>query len=175
MSVRENAGDFSCRAMQLSDLVEVVRIQAEAYVDEILETVEVIEARFRQVPDTSWVVECAGEVCGYLVGYQSALGEVTPWGGEFTHKHESTALYLHDLAISKSALGCGLGLMLVNYALAAARQRALRNVALVSVQNSKSFWHKLGFNESDQLDELQQNNLASYSGPAIYMTRDLIS
>lgn len=165
--------EFICRAMQLRDIVDVIRIQAEAYFDEILEADEVIYARFAQTPDTSWVVERAGEVCGYLVGYQSMLGEVSPWGSEFTHKPESTALYLHDLAISKSALGCGLGPMLVNHALEEARQRELRAAALVSVQNSQFFWKKLGFNECSQLDEIQQGNLASYSGPAIYMTREL--
>lgn len=167
--------EFICRAMQLRDLEAVIRIQAEAYIDEILETDEIIHARFTQTPDTSWVVERDGEVCGYLVGYQSVLGEVSPWGSEFLHKPESTALYLHDLAISKSAAGCGLGLLLVNHALMEARQRALRAAALVSVQNSKFFWQKLGFNECAQLDEIQQRNLASYSGPAIYMTRELVS
>jgi ribosomal protein S18 acetylase RimI-like enzyme len=167
--------EYICRAMQLRDIVDVIRIQAEAYIDEILEADEVIYARFAQTPDTSWVVERAGEVCGYLVGYQSALGEVSPWGSEFTHKPESTALYLHDLAISKSALGCGLGPMLVNHALKIAGEQELRAAALVSVQNSKSFWQKLGFNECLQLDEVQQINLASYSGPAIYMTRELVT
>jgi ribosomal protein S18 acetylase RimI-like enzyme len=167
--------EFICRAMQLHDLEVVIRIQAEAYIDEILETDEVIYTRFEQAPDTSWVVARNGEVCGYLVGYQSALGEVSPWGSEFMHKPQSTALYLHDLAISKSATGCGLGPLLVNHALMEARQRALRAAALVSVQNSKTFWQKLGFNESIRLDEIQQRNLASYSGPAIYMTRELAS
>ena len=175
MNMQLNMSEFICRAMQLSDLAAVTRIQAEAYIDEILETDEVIHARLLQAPDTAWVVERAGEVCGYLVGYQSTLGEVTPWGSEFSHKQDSTALYLHDLAISTSASGCGLGPLLVNYALMQARQRELRDVALVSVQNSKSFWQKLGFNENTQLDEIQRTNLASYSGPAIYMTRDLIS
>lgn len=166
-------GNFICRAMQLHDLVDVIRIQAEAYIDEILETDEVIHARFAQAPDTSWVVERAGEICGYLVGYQSAVGEVSPWGSEFAHKPQASALYLHDLAISKSAAGCGLGPMLVNHALTEARESELRSVALVSVQNSKSFWQKLGFNEFALSDEIQQNNLASYSGAAIYMTREL--
>lgn len=166
--------EFSCRAMQLLDVADVIRIQAEAYTDEILETDEVIYARFAQTPDTSWVVERAGQVCGYLVGYQSSLGEVSPWGSEFTHKPESTALYLHDLAISNSAAGYGLGSMLVNHALTEARQRELHDVALVSVQNSKPFWQKLGFDENQELDEIQQRNLASYSGPATYMTRALV-
>ena len=37
MSVLSKAGDFICRAMQLDDLAAVIRIQAEAYIDEILD------------------------------------------------------------------------------------------------------------------------------------------
>lgn len=162
-----------CRAMQSRDIADVIRIQAEAYIDEILETDAVICARFAQTPDTSWVVERAGEVCGYLVGYKSVLGEVSPWGSEFAHKPESTTLYLHDLAMSNSAKGCGLGPLLVNHALRDARQGELHAAALVSVQNSKAFWQKLGFSEYTSLDHIQQSNLATYSGPAIYMTRAL--
>lgn len=166
---------FACRPMRVDDLKDVIRIQAEAYIDEILETDEVIRARFTHTADTSWVIEREAKVCGYLVGYQSVLGEVSPWGSEFTHKPDASTLYLHDLAISKSAAGCGLGPMLVTHALAVASQRALRSAALVSVQNSQSFWEKLGFKKSIQLDECQRQNLASYAGPAIYMVRELSS
>lgn len=167
---------FICRAMQLCDLTAVIRIQAEAYVDEILETDQVIHARFAQAPDTSWVVERDGEVCGYLVGYQSTLGDVTPLGNEFSHKPQANTLYLHDLAISGSAKGFGLGLVVVNYALREARQRQLEHAALVSVQNSKVFWEKLGFVVNcTKLSQAQQQNLETYAGPAFYMARRLIA
>lgn len=165
---------FICRAMQLQDLAAVIRIQAEAYIDEILEADEVIHARFAQTPDTSWVVEREGDVCGYLVGYQSNLGDVTPWGFEFSHKLQANTLYLHDLAISRTAKGFGLGPLVVNHALAEARQRQLEHAALVSVQNSKVFWEKLGFVACDELPQAQQQNLATYTGPAFYMARALI-
>ncbi|HSC66083.1 MAG TPA: GNAT family N-acetyltransferase [Cellvibrio sp.] len=175
MSILDKQGDFFCRAMQSSDLAAVIRIQADAYVEEILETEEIIQTRFRQAPHTAWVVERAGDVCGYLVGYRSVLGEVTPWGGEFVCKPDSTTLYLHDLAICKSAVGYGLGPKLVNHALAEMKQREFRSAALVSVQNTKSFWQKLGFAESGHLDSVQKSNLTSYSSVAIYMTREISS
>jgi ribosomal protein S18 acetylase RimI-like enzyme len=162
-----------CRAMELRDITAVICIQAEAYIDEILESDEVILARFQQVPDTSWIVECDGEVCGYLVGYLSATGEVSPWGFEFEHKSQADTLYLHDLAIGKSAAGLGFGPLLVAYALEQAKTKALTDVALVSVQNSKTFWEKLGFIEYEDLHKAQLENLASYAGPAFYMTRSL--
>lgn len=166
--------EFNCRAMLARDLDDVIRIQAEAYIDEIRETDEVIHARFARTPDTSWVVEREGNVCGYLVGYHSFHGEVTPWGQDFSHKTAANTLYLHDLAICKTAAGYGLGPMLVGFALQEARARTLEHIALVSVQNSKLFWEKLGFNEHRALCEIQQRHLDTYSGSAFYMSRSLI-
>lgn len=166
------SNDFFCRAMQHSDLACVIRIQAEAYVDEILETDDVIIERFNAVPDTSWVVEGKQGVCGYLVGYLSHHGSVTPWGETFSHQLNADHLYLHDLAISTTAAGFGLGPRLVKYALEQAQQRALRGATLVSVQDSKGFWQKLGFSEYLTLAPAQQQYLATYAGPAFYMTQD---
>lgn len=167
---------FICRAMQGQDLAEVIRIQAEAYVDEILETDEVIRARFAHTADTSWVIERAGEVCGYLVGYYAKLGEVSPWGCEFVHKRGADALYLHDLAISRSASGQGLGPLIVEHALTQAQQQqCLQHAVLVSVQNSKHFWEKLGFIAVQNLMQTQQQQLATYAGPAFYMAKPLLT
>lgn len=164
---------FICRAMQLPDLADVIRIQSEAYADEILETGEVIAQRFAQTADTSWVVERCGEVCGYLVGYYATLGEVSPLGYGFSHKPAADTLYLHDLAISRSAIGYGLGPLIVNHALAQVPQNALAHAALVSVQNSKGFWEKLGFVAFEDLMQAQRQHLETYAGPAFYMVKPL--
>lgn len=164
-----------CRTMRLCDLTAVIRIQAEVYVEEMHETDQVIRARFAQTPDTSWVVEREGNVCGYLVGYQSTLGNVSPLGAEFAHKPNANTLYLHDLAIDHSAKGFGLGPMMLNHALAEARQRQLGHAALVSVQNSKVFWEKQGFVANPELPQGQQQNLSTYTGPAFYMSRTLVA
>ncbi|PUA30808.1 MAG: GNAT family N-acetyltransferase [Cellvibrio sp. 79] len=158
--------------MQRGDLACVIRIQAEAYSNEIIERDEVIVERFATVPDTSWVIEDKRGVCGYLVGYLSHHGYVTPWGETFSHKTNADHLYLHDLAISTSAAGFGLGPRLVKYALEQAQARELRGAALVSVQGSKGFWQKLGFIEYLQLTPAQQQYLDSYTGPAFYMTQN---
>ncbi len=162
---------FACRAMQASDLNDVMRIQLEAYVDEMVEDEAILAARLANVPDTSWVVEGEQGVCGYLVGYLSHAGSVTPWGSEFSHKPDADHLYLHDLAISKSAAGCGLGPLLVKHSLQQAKLRQLSGAALVSVQDSRRFWQKMGFTEFADLTPTQQQHLESYTGPAFYMTQ----
>ena len=162
---------FTCRPMRGDDLADVMRIQAEAYVNEMCESERVRSSRFTSAPDTSWVVENEHGVCGYLVGYFSSMGAVTPWGGDFIHKPDADLLYLHDLAVSKTAIGHKLGPLLVEHALLQARAARLDGVALVSVQNSKTFWEKIGFKEFAGLDLAQRENLDSYAGPAFYMTR----
>lgn len=161
---------FFCRPMQTSDLNDVMHIQSEAYAAEMVESKTIIALRLANVPDTSWVVEGEQGVCGYLVGYMSHAGLVTPWGSEFAHKPAADHLYLHDLAISKSATGYGLGPLLVNHALQQAKMQQLSGAALVSVQDSKRFWQKLGFNECADLTSTQLQHLNSYTGPAFYMT-----
>jgi predicted GNAT superfamily acetyltransferase len=159
--------------MSYEDLTAVVSIQAEAYVDEILETLEVITARFIAAPTRAWVAELDGKVRAYLVGYQSEQGVITPWGGEFKHSPIAPVLYLHDLAVSSAARGKGLGCQLVEFVLCEARTARLTSAALVSVQNSKTYWESFGFVEVAVINELQQANLASYSSEAYYMARNL--
>lgn len=163
---------FFCRLMCTDDLVAVLQIQSEAYVADMVESAEVFAARLAQAPDTAWVVEGAQGVCGYLMGYLSIVGSVTPLGSDFFHKPDGDHLYLHDLAISPSAVGCGLGPLLVNHALQQVAERRLSGAALVSVQDSRGFWERLGFSEFFQLAHDQYQNLASYSGRALYMTRN---
>ena len=159
------------RTMTAADIGAVVRIQAEAYVDEILETEAIISARLAAVPECAWVVELARGVVGYLVGYQVPVGKLTPWGGEFAHQPAATNLYLHDLAIGSAARGRGLGPQLVAHAIAQAKARKLNSASLVSVQDSCAFWQSLGFVEQVPTGQDQQAHLDSYSGPAVYMLR----
>ena len=163
---------FYFRVMRESDLNDVMRIQAEAYVDEMIESEAVIAARLAVAPDTSWVVEGDKGACGYLMGYFSLAGEITPWGSEFTPKPPANVLYLHDLAISKRAAGNRLGPRLVNHALDTAKDKNLRGAALVSVQDSKQFWQKLGFQEWAPLTQDQRQCLNSYHGQAYYMMKN---
>ncbi len=160
--------------MQFDDLTEVMQIQSDAYVAEMVESEAIFAARLQSVPDTSWVVEGEQGICGYLVGYRSCAGVVAPWGSEFDHKPGADYLYLHDLAIGKSAIGYGLGPLLVDHALARAKLQQLSGAALVSIQNSKGFWQKLGFSEYADLTSVHQRNLNSYIGPAYYMLQEFV-
>ncbi len=162
------------RPIHSMDLAAVMRIQAEAYADDILESLDVMQARLEAVTDSAWVVECNGDIYAYLLAYWSLAGQVTPWGKAFSHQHNADTFYLHDLAIGERARGVRLGPWLVQQVLAQLQAEGrLRYAALVSVQGTQGFWEKLGFVAVNDLPEAQQRHLHTYNTPAIYMQRSL--
>lgn len=159
--------------MQESDIGNVLRIQAEAYTDVMQESETVFRSRFLSAPGTAWVVERERSLCAYLVAYKSAPGIVSPWGSEFSHSENASALYIHDLALGVAARGLRMGQWLVEQMMVQARLLEMEAIALVSVQNSKTFWQKMGFDTCVTLNPDQQQNLDTYAGDAFYMLRKL--
>jgi len=167
---------FNIRPMMASDLHAIEIIQAEAYAGYFLECAQVIEQRFTMSPTTAWVAEHEDVVCAYLVGYWSKVGKVNPLNAVFHHDENPNCLYLHDLALLKTAEGYGVGKKLIQAATDHALQHAVEAIALLSVQNSKSFWQAFGFSEFLHLSLPQQKNVETYqysSDPALYMVKSL--
>lgn len=165
---------FNIRAMTIQDLAAVESVQAEAYAGYFLESADVIAQRFHSSPSTAWVAEKEGTVCAYLVGYRSKIGKINPLNAPFNVVEETNCLYLHDLALLKSAQGTGLGRKLVQAANEYAKSESVAAVALLSVQNSKEFWQGLGFAEFSDLEHCQQENLRTYltgDESAFYMVK----
>lgn len=161
------------RPMQASDIPAVMTIQEESYPDELLETLEVISARLASFPDCAWVAEEAQEACAYLFAYPARRGRITPFDGAFAQHDDADCLYLHDLAVGLLASGRGVGPALVQHALAQAGARGLQHSALVAVQGSRDFWSRMGYEVCPVDDAAQTENLATYGGSAVYMTRCL--
>lgn len=167
---------LTIRLMQPDDLIAVSAIQTDAYAGHFLESAEVIAQRFNLSPNTSWVAEREGRICAYLVGYWSIMGKISPLNAPFTFVEAANCLYLHDLALFKSAQGFGLAKGLINTATEYAQKNAAHAMVLMSVQNSVEFWRKSGFMEYTGLDEAQQKNLRTYLAgeeSAYYMVRYL--
>ncbi|HYF77656.1 MAG TPA: GNAT family N-acetyltransferase [Symbiobacteriaceae bacterium] len=161
------------RRMTQGDVAFVNHVQVDCYSPFMQEDEATIRARFLLAPDTAWVAEDEGGVCAYLVGYRSVVGKVTPLNAVFELPECPDALYLHDLAVAPRGKGRGIGKALVQAACDQAVAEGLGYAALVSVQNSKAFWERLGFAEWARLHEDQRENLHTYEGPAYYMVRDL--
>jgi len=167
---------FNIRPMASKDLVAIEHIQMEAYAGYFLESAEVIAQRFHANPATAWVAELNDQVCAYLVGYLSKVGKINPLNAPFTPHAGSNCLYLHDLALSKSARGFGVSEKLIYAATEHASKSFSSALALLSVQNSKEFWKRFGFVEFTDIEFSQQKNLNTYlngSESAFYMIKKL--
>ena len=165
--------EIHIRPMQATDIAGVLAVQALCYAPAMNESAQTILHRLQQAADFAWVAEKPQGVVAYLVTYPSHLGKLTRLGEAFEVSDSADCLYLHDLAVSPSGKGLGLGQQLVEHAFALARSRALRHAALVSVQDSGDYWSSLGFAPQEIDQPGQRVALASYPAPAIYMTRRL--
>ncbi|MCX7252197.1 MAG: GNAT family N-acetyltransferase [Burkholderiales bacterium] len=162
--------------MLRADIASVLRLQAQCYLPDNIESEAVIRARLASAPDTAWIAETDGKACAYLVGYRSRLGQVGVLGDDFEPADTPDCLYLHDLAVGAQARGLGLGPRLVAHALSQARREKLAWAALVSVQDSQPFWRQQGFAARQLDDPGQELALSNYAGaPACYMTQELLT
>ena len=167
---------FVVRSMTANDLAAIEIIQAEVYSGYFLESADVIRQRFNLSPTTAWVAEYDDHVCAYLVGYWSKVGKINPLNAPFSSVENADCLYLHDLALLRSAQGFGLAKKFIQVAIEHALSNSVLAVALLSVQNSKEFWRRFGFAEYINLEAAQQDNLHTYldgNDSAFYMLKPL--
>ncbi|NLU97027.1 GNAT family N-acetyltransferase [Marinomonas sp. UCMA 3892] len=165
---------------------EILKIQAEAYSAIEPESLEVLQSKWQQSPDCcfaylgerSWLEEKSeleeqgGQEKRNILGYLLAHA----WHGETPPKlyqplpegSHGPILFLHDLALSKRAVGRGVGSQMVTHLLDTAVSSGFQKALLVSVQDSVSFWQKHGF-----VEMTDQQASESYGEDAKVMMRAL--
>jgi ribosomal protein S18 acetylase RimI-like enzyme len=165
---------ITLRAMQPGDLDAILQVQAACYPVAMQEGADVVLARIRQAGDTSFVAARQdGAILAYVFAYRSVQGAVTPLDARFDVATAGDTLYLHDLAVAPQAAGQGLARRLAAHVDALARRQGNRWCALVSVQDSRRFWERLGYCATDCATQQARAALASYPPGALYMTLDL--
>jgi predicted N-acetyltransferase YhbS len=146
----------------------VLSIQLACYPPSMNESAATIRKRLECTPTLAWIAFLGDAPAAYLMTYPSMLGKVTPLGGAFDIPNDPDCLYFHDLAVTPTASGKGVGAALVRHALASSRWPS---AALVCVQDAREFWIRQGFAEA-ATREAQQ--LATYPGQARYMVRRMV-
>ena len=134
------------RELDEHDIEAVLRIQANAYPAHILEVGDVFRQKLAAFPDGCLGYDADGNLAAYVFSH--------PWRGlEPVSLHSTTLLippdpdcyYIHDLAVRASARGQGVGEALFRRLTEVAGALGLSTFALVAVQRSEDFWHRLGF------------------------------
>lgn len=164
---------WTVRPLGMHDVDSLLHVQTVCYGDTFLESRDVFAQRLTCAHHCSIGVVQPGTTAlqAYLVAYWSNPGKITPLNGLFTPPAQGEqVLYLHDMSVLPALAGQGVARHLVQHCMAQARQRGLRQAALVSVQGSQGYWERQGFSACPVKDAQQYKNLQTYGEGALYMT-----
>ncbi len=163
------------RPLSPTDLGAVLRLQADCYGPDYLEPAEAFEAKLRATAplQTCWGAFSAGSA---LLAYAISLpvcADTMPalHAADYQCPPKPTLLYLHDVAVSPAGRGQGLAPAL----LAQVQQRAvllgLERMGLIAVQDSASYWQRLGFAPLQAMPAWLRRKLHSFGEAARYLER----
>ncbi|NYT65902.1 GNAT family N-acetyltransferase [Alcaligenaceae bacterium] len=173
---------FTLQAMQVSDLDQVLALQASAYPDILHEDAAFYQSRLDSSPDSVWVACKDTTVVGYLVSY--------PWDGKAlpvlnsappapapapTEQMQDQFWFLHDCAVSLDARGLGVGQGLLQHGLAHARQVGFQMASLVSLPGAINYWQAQGYRRDAAANDGWRADLLPYGEGAAYMARSLVT
>ena len=162
--------DLKVRPMAVADLDAVLRIQAACYTAIEPESRESLQAKLQAAPDTCFVAVADQQPVAYAIAVPVAFPELPvldqPHCDPPPH---ADALYLHDVAVSPTLRGSGAAGALVRRVMDAARHGQWRQMCLIAIQGSSSYWARHGFREVAPREMAAK--LASYGADARFMWR----
>jgi ribosomal protein S18 acetylase RimI-like enzyme len=160
------------RPMTAQDLAQAQILADTIHVDHP-EDAEVFAERLRLYPQGCLALEEDGRlIVGYALTHpwhfgrppalNSLLGEIP---------HDATTYYVHDVALLPEARGKGYAAQIAQKLARHAKAAGFGNLSLVAVNNSQSFWERLGFRT--RRDPGLEGKLLSYGRDAVLMVREL--
>ena len=125
---------------------EIFELQSRAYMDIEPESLEVLRDKWLHSPHCCFVFQNEdNKISAYLLAH--VWGEETPpkLYQPLCEQNNCSSLFLHDLAVSASLNGSGLGKQMVQRLISIAKQHHYQQIQLVAIQGSVPFWQKTGF------------------------------
>jgi GNAT superfamily N-acetyltransferase len=164
--------ELTWRAMEPGDIDGVVAVAASAFPHHFEESACFAE-RLALFPQSCFALASARALRGYLIAYPWPAGTVPPHNRLLRALPETRDLfYLHDLALHPEVRGCGYARPIIERLAREAKAFGAGKIALVSVNDTVSFWRSMGF-EPAALDTAVARNLATYGADATYMVHIL--
>ncbi len=152
-------------AMQENDLPSVQEIETKAYAGDLVESFDVLLAKYRLMPQLCFVARVDDVVAGYVIAHG--------WDRETSpglHRIDETlpnveAVHIHDMAVDPQFLGRGIARALLATLDAACIAQALPEMTLVAVAGAETFWTRMGFSV--------EKPVRGYDEVAVFMRRYL--
>ncbi len=159
------------RPMTKHDFLLFDAIQRDAYLPLFLENKAAFLRKVELFPDGNWIVEDGPRPVAYLVCHPWVLNDLVPLNDTSLRLPPSpNCLYIHSATVILEYQRMGIGHMLCAHAKHVAHLSELTYMALVSVQDSKQFWRKVGrFHTVRPVEPAMRDKLAAYGPDAQYM------
>ena len=140
--------EIKAQPLHERNIADVLRIQKTAYPDNYLEDADSFLAKIVASPSTSFGAWQGDAMVGYLI----ALARSTDDGLGFNILdvpsvpiNEARVMYIHDVAVHPDARGLGVADLLLENLQHVVSDTSISEWRLVSVQGSRGFWEKRGF------------------------------
>ncbi|HZH53242.1 MAG TPA: GNAT family N-acetyltransferase [Microvirga sp.] len=159
------------RPMTAPDIDRVQELADRIHVDHP-EDREVFAERLALYPQGCHVLVEDGGIVGYAITHPWRFGEPPPLNSRLREiPREADTYYLHDVALLPEGRGRGFAAQGAELIAGRARVAGFTNMSLVAVNNSQTFWRRLGF-RAEAVPGLG-TKLLSYGSDAVLMKRDL--
>lgn len=123
------------------------------YQQELWESFDVFEKKCLLYPPGALGYFDGQRVIGYIVSHPWCFGTVVPINTVLERLPSTPdCYYLHDCLVTKEWQRQGIGRQLAQAAIAVGIAAHFRKFLLVSVNDTESFWKKLGFESCDEIE-----------------------
>lgn len=153
--------------LRVSDIEQVLRVQALAYGPGYIESTESFRAKI-EASNCCFGIFDSGHLLAYAVAFPWRHGQTVPLDSSTPLSVSAPdSLYIHDVAVDPAFGGKGFAQNLVNLVVNQAHGLGVEWIDLVAVQTAKSYWSQLGF-------EVESAAEGGYGGEAVKMSIKLI-
>lgn len=163
---------ISIETLRPQDISAALNLQRETYPPFLMEEEDVFLSRINLAASYCFAAKHRGELLGYLLAHGWKHQSPPPLGTVLVDGARSEVLFIHDLAVSSSHRGLGVGQGLIARAFELAAQDGLRRAELIAVEGAADYWRRLDFAEGTVSGELSEK-LSTYGTLARWMARDI--
>lgn len=131
----------------MTDLPAALAIQSRTYPVFLQEGEAAFASRIALAASYSLAAVQDGKLVAYLLAHGWASRSPPAVGAVLADAAAFEVLFLHDLAVSASGRGTGIGRQLVTAAFARAMVDGVARAELIAVEGASTYWRTLGFAE----------------------------
>jgi predicted N-acetyltransferase YhbS len=123
----------------------ILALQSEAYYQIEPEDLETMHSKWRASPSCCFVYQNRGDILGYLLAHAWNSEEPPKLSQVLEQNCSGSILFLHDLAVSQTLKGQGVGHKMMDHLLKTIAPMNFKKINLVAIQGSVPFWQNMGF------------------------------